>query len=176
MVAPHQDQLGLWPVEESDQRAFLPEDYLVMSLQEEPWGRIASGIKRYEYRHRFRLRPSVVFIYVTVPTARIEGVLVLGSPIVGTAREIGDLAERHIPGNGEAVFEYFAPKDRGMAIPIAGVKLLDPVPLRWARETYDFLPPQSYMALYKKPELFAFLLSRAGIDDIGDPLRFGFTD
>lgn len=115
---------------------------------------IDSGIKKHEFRRRFRRESTLAFIYVTYPIKEIQGVILLDEPITGNAKKIAEIAESAIPGNGKSVYDYFIEKDFGLAIPIKEVRKIKPISLDYLREKYNFTAPQFYLSLKNRAELY----------------------
>jgi len=136
-------------------------DYIVLSLNPEPFEQIISGRKHFEYRTRFRRSRFVAFIYVTRPVQQIRAVMECGDPIFGSARKIADFAEHDQPGNGRAIYDYLASSGKGCAIPIVRTREFEPLTLARMRKDFGFSPPQFYSALEKTPDFLEFLLSYA---------------
>ena len=60
----HYKQLELdYNAPEMGETSFREDDYIVLSLHPEPYERILSGEKTYEYRTQFRKRPTIAFVY-----------------------------------------------------------------------------------------------------------------
>ncbi|SFN66351.1 hypothetical protein [Xenorhabdus japonica] len=135
------------------------EDYIVLSLHDAAWKKVSSGEKKYEFRRKFRRKHTVAFIYVTTPVKAIKGIMLLGEPISGTARQIADIAEKAIPSNGKSVFDYFADNDFGLAIPIIKFIEIPEVSLDYLRKTHHFVAPQFYLKLDKNKSLYDDLIS-----------------
>ncbi|PHM74303.1 hypothetical protein [Xenorhabdus kozodoii] len=116
-----------------------PEDYIVLSLHDIGWKTVLSGKKKYEFRRKFRRKQTVAFVYVTTPVKAIKGAMLLGEPISGTARQIADIAEKAMTGNGKSVFDYFAENDFGLAIPIIKVIETPEISLDYLRKEHHFV-------------------------------------
>ena len=142
-------------------RHWSARDYILLSLNPEPFNDIISGRKHFEYRTRFRRSRFVAFIYVTRPVQEIRGIMECGDPIFGSARKIADVAERDQPGNGRAIYDYLSLSGKGCAIPIVRIREFDPLGLARMRKDFGFCPPQFYSALEKTPEFLDFLLAHA---------------
>ena len=145
---------------------FTEEDYIVLSLHTEPYGRILSGEKTYEYRTRFRKRPTIAFIYVTSPLKCISGIIRFGTPLIASPEEIGRIAEQQKPGNGKPVIKYLSRHRRGFAVPILKVTEIAPVALDYLQSKYDFTPPQAFLYLKNKKPLFDFLVNQSGLETL----------
>ena len=143
---------------------FTEEDYIVLSLHPEPYGRILSGEKTYEYRTRFRKRPTIAYIYVTSPAKCISGIIRFGTPLMATPEGIGRIAEQQKSGNGKPVIEYLSRYSRGYAVPILNVIEIAPIPLDCLQSKYDFIPPQTFLYLKHKKPLFNFLISQSSLE------------
>lgn len=154
------ENLDLFPEERSN-RLLQSSDCIVLSLHPRAWNLIVSGQKQFEFRRRFRRQQTLAFIYVTVPEKVIKGAVLLGAPIEGNAMEIAEIAEKAIPGNGSSVYDYFIEKDFGLAMPIQEIYAVDPLPLDEMRQNFDFVAPQFYMLLDKKPELLRLLIEKS---------------
>ena len=130
-----------YDVQEMGETRFTEEDYIVLSLHPEPYERILSGEKTYEYRTQFRKRPTIAFVYVTSPVKCISGIIRFGKPLFASPEEIGSIAERQKPGNGKAVTEYLSKYNQGYAIPISKVIEITPLPLSSLQSKFGFTPP-----------------------------------
>ena len=142
---------------------FTEEDYIVLSLHPEPYGRLLSGEKS---RSRFRKRPTIAFIYVTSPVKCVSGIIRFGTPLIASPEEIGRIAEQQKPGNGKAVTEYLSKHNQGYAIPILKVTVIAPVPLDCLQSRFGFTPPQAFLYLKNNRPLFDFLVNRPGLETL----------
>ncbi|WP_448511639.1 hypothetical protein [Photorhabdus laumondii] len=133
-------------------------DTIILSLHENAWNMIVSGMKTHEFRRRFRREQTLAFIYVTHPVKEIKGVIFLDKPIEGDAEKIAKIAESSIPGNGKSVYEYFIEKDFGLAIPMRSVRKIKPLRLDYLREKYNFTAPQFYLSLKDRDSLYCELI------------------
>ena len=149
-----------------DETNFTEEDYIVLSLHPEPYQRILSGEKTYEYRSRFRKRPTIAFIYVTLPVKCISGIIRFGTPLIASPEEIGRIAEQQKPGNDKPVIEYLSRHRQGYAVPILKVIEIAPIPLDCLQSKYDFTPPQAFLYLKNNKSLFDFLVSQSGFETL----------
>jgi predicted transcriptional regulator len=129
-----------------DQERQLPSAEIVLSLQDRAFQMIQSGVKKFEYRRRWRAGPCVAFIYRSGKIKGIAARMFLGEPIYGSPAEIGDLAEKAIPGNGRAVEEYFQTTGGGYAIPIEKFEEFPILTLAELRNV-GFNPPQFFFYL-----------------------------
>lgn len=145
---------------------FTEEDYIVLSLHPEPYGRILSGEKTYEYRSRFRKRPTIAFIYVTSPVKCISGIIRFGTPLIASPEEIGRIAEQQKPGNGKPVIEYLSRHRRGFAVPVRKVMEITPVSLDCLQSRFGFTPPQAFLYLKNNTPLFDFLVNQSGLETL----------
>ena len=136
---------------------------ILLSLREEYFNQMVDGSKRYEYRTRFLKEPCTAYVYISKTKKSIIARLDLGEPIIGNAEEISRLADNEEPGCYQAMIEYLY-NDLGFAIPVNGVTLLtEEVTLADLKSRFpDFVPPQSYFILDKKPELLNYLESFVG--------------
>jgi len=135
---------------------------IVMSLQDRAYELIKSGVKKLEFRRRWRNGPCIAYIYRSGTKRELSAYMRLGTPIFGNPQEIGCLAEEMLPGNGAAVEEYFVPTQGGYAIPIEEFKEFRPLSLLELREI-GFHPPQYFFYLSNHSQLKRALQER--IDD-----------
>ncbi|MEI6287328.1 MAG: hypothetical protein WCP79_12555 [Bacillota bacterium] len=137
----------------------LNQNYILISLLEQPFKDIVSGKKIFEYRTRYSKVPTTAFIYVSRTLRQICGIVDFDSPIIGTSEEICALAEKHQPGSSANLMAYFK-NGIGYAIPVKSVRLIETVDLFSLRKLFPgFVAPQSYYLLNNKPELLKYLLS-----------------
>lgn len=134
-------------------------NYVLLSLQEQPYLDIKSGIKIYEYRTRYQKVPTTAFVYVSQKVKKIMGIMEFGSPIIGSAEEISSISEKIKPGSYDVMMEYMK-KGVGYAIPVKQLTEIEPVSLKDLRcKIKGFTVPQSYYMLNNKKELLEYLLS-----------------
>jgi hypothetical protein len=119
---------------------------IVLSLQDRAFQMIQSGIKKFEYRRRWRAGPCIAYIYRSGKVKGIAARMRLGEPIYGTPTQIGELAEKAISGNGKAVEEYFQTTGGGYAIPIEKFEEFPILTLPELRSV-GFNPPQYFFYL-----------------------------
>jgi len=136
---------------------------ILLSLREEYFNKMIDGSKRFEYRTRFLKEACTAYIYISKTKKSVIARLDLGEPIIGSAEEIAMLAESEESGCYQAMLEYLY-NDLGFAIPVNGVTLLsEEVTLDDLKSKFpDFVPPQSYFILDKKPELLTYFESFVG--------------
>lgn len=133
---------------------------VLLSLREEYFNQILAGIKKYEYRTRYLKEETVAYIYISKTLKKIIAKIEFGIPIVGTAKDIATIAEKEQPGCYKKMLDYMY-NDIGYAIPIKKIVQIEEVSLKELKNNFsDFVPPQSYYILDKKPELLKFLNSR----------------
>ena len=163
----HYKQLELdYNAPEMGETSFREDDYIVLSLHPEPYERILSGEKTYEYRTQFRKRPTIAFVYVTSPVKCISGIIRFCTLLIASPEEIGRIAEQQKPGNGKSVIEYLSRYRQGYAIPIRKVTEITPVPLASLQSKYNFTPPQAFLNLKNNRPLFDFLVSQSGLEEL----------
>lgn len=134
--------------------------YVLMSLQEKYYNEIKAGRKRYEFRKQYCKNGTTAFIYVSKSVKAIKGIITFGEPIYGTSEEISRISEKINPNSYESMMEYLN-KGKGYAIPIIDMCEIKEVTLEKLRTKFkNFVVPQSYYLLNKKPELLDFLLSQ----------------
>lgn len=124
----------------------VPPVEIVLSLQDLAFQMIRSGVKKFEYRRRWRAGPCVAFIYRSGKIKGVAARMFLGEPIYGSPGEIGELAEKAITGNGRAVEEYLQKTGGGYAIPIKKFEEFPIVTLAELRNV-GFNPPQFFFYL-----------------------------
>jgi predicted transcriptional regulator len=130
---------------------------VLLSLKEEYFNEIKSGIKRYEYRKRYVKQPTTAYIYCSSPVKAIKGIIQFGTPIVGTPEEISAISEKET-GEGSLTAEYLKGKMEGYAIPILSWEEINPISLNTIRSDFQgFVPPQSYYRLDNKTDLLKYL-------------------
>lgn len=141
-------------------------NYVLLSLQEQPYLDIKSGIKIYEYRTRYQKVPTTAFVYVSQKVKKIMGIIEFGFPIIGSAEEISLISEKIKPGSYDVMMAYMK-KGVGYAIPVKQLTEIEPVSLKDLRDRFKgFTVPQSYYMLNNKEELLAHLLSRKHLNII----------
>ena len=155
-VSRNAKQLGLWPEDHFDLK-YRNDDWVVLSLQPGPWNAIKSGIKKFEYRRRFRARPTIAYIYVSSPISEVCGLIVFDAAVQGTASEIAAIAEEQIPGNGKPVQDYLERGNHGFAIPVKEVFVFDTFSLPQLRDRCHFVAPQLYISLHNNKALWQVL-------------------
>lgn len=133
---------------------------VLMSLREEYFNAMVKGTKRFEYRTRYLKDRSSAYIYISKTKKSIVAKIEFGEPIIGNAREIALLAEKEEPGCYDSILEYLY-NDVGYAIPVESITSIEELTLAELKERFpNFVVPQSYYILDKKPELFDFLESK----------------
>lgn len=141
-------------------------NYVLLSLQEQPYLDIKSGVKIYEYRTRYQKVPTTAFVYVSHKVKKIMGIIEFDTPIIGSAEEISLISERIKPGSYDVMMEYMK-NGVGYAIPVKQLTEIEPVTLEELRSRFKgFAVPQSYYLLNNKKELLEFLLSRKHLNTI----------
>ena len=127
---------------------------VLMSLREEYYDAMLEGRKHYEYRTRYLKEASDAYIYISKTKKSVVAKIRFGEPIIGDAQTIAAIAEQEEPGSYNGMMEYLY-NNIGYAIPI------EEVPLSELQKNFsNFVVPQSYYILDKKPELLSFLKSR----------------
>lgn len=137
--------------------ALEPSKTVLMSLREEYYEAIVNGTKKYEYRTRYLKDASFAYIYISKTKKSIVAKVTFGKPIIGTSKEIAELADRENPGCYQDMMDYFS-HGVGYALPIESIKPIREISLSTLKELFpDFVVPQSYYILDKKPELLSYL-------------------
>ena len=137
---------------------------VLMSLREEYYNAMLDGRKHYEYRTRYLKEASDAYIYISKTKKSIVAKIRFGEPIIGDAQTIAAIAEQEEPGSYNGMMEYLY-NNIGYAIPIEEINPIEEVPLSELQKNFpNFVVPQSYYILDKKPELLSFLESRERIE------------
>ncbi|WP_334040405.1 hypothetical protein [Burkholderia ambifaria] len=132
---------------------------IVLSLQDRAYELVKSGVKKFEFRKRWRSGPCTAYIYRSGSRRELSAYMRLGTPIYGTPQEIGRLAVQMLPGNGPAVEEYLMSTQGGHAIPIEEFREFPAFSLAELR-MMGFHPPQYFFYLSNYPELQRALEAR----------------
>ena len=133
---------------------------VLLSLREIYYNQMLDGSKKYEYRTRYLKEETIAYIYISKTYKKIVAKIEFGEPITGSAKEIATIAEKDRPGSYKDMIDYMY-NDIGFAIPVKKIIPIEEVSLEELKEKFpDFVPPQSYYILDKKPELLNFLNSR----------------
>ena len=148
------------------QLSFIEEEpkCVLMSLREEYYDVMLEGRKHYEYRTRYLKEASDAYIYISKTKKSIVAKIKFGEPIIGDAQTIATIAEQEEPGSYNGMMEYLY-NNIGYAIPIEEITPIEEVPLSELQQNFpNFVVPQSYYILDKKPELLSFLESRERVE------------
>lgn len=133
---------------------------VLMSLREEYYDAMIDGRKHYEYRTRYLKEASDAYIYISKTKKSIVAKIRFGNPIIGDAKTIATIAEQDEAGSYKGIIEYLY-NNIGYAIPIEEIIPIKEVPLSELKQNFpNFVVPQSYYILDKKPEVLSFLESR----------------
>ena len=148
------------------QLSFIEEEpkCVLMSLREEYYDAMLEGRKHYEYRTRYLKEASDAYVYISKTKKSIGAKIKFGEPIIGDAQTIATIAEQEEPGSYNGMMEYLY-NNIGYAIPIEEITPIEEVPLSELQQNFpNFVVPQSYYILDKKPELLSFLESRERVE------------
>ena len=148
------------------QLSFIEEESkcVLMSLREEYYDAMLEGRKHYEYRTRYLKEASDAYIYISKTKKSIVAKIKFGEPIIGDAQTIATIAEQEEPESYNGMMEYLY-NNIGYAIPIEEITPIEEVPLSELQQNFpNFVVPQSYYILDKKPELLSFLESRERVE------------
>lgn len=148
------------------QLSFIEEESkcVLMSLREEYYDAMLEGRKHYEYRTRYLKEASDAYIYISKTKKSIVAKIKFGEPIIGDAQTIATIAEQEEPESYNGMMEYLY-NNIGYAIPIEKITPIEEVPLSELQQNFpNFVVPQSYYILDKKPELLSFLESRERVE------------
>jgi len=133
---------------------------VLMSLIQEYYYAMLEGRKHYEYRTRYLKEKSDAYIYISKTKKSIVAKIRFGEPIIGDAQTIAAISEQEEPGSYNGMMEYLY-NNIGYAIPIEEIIPIMEVHLSELQQSFpNFVVPQSYYILDKKPELLLFLESR----------------
>ena len=144
------------------QLSFIEEEpkRVLMSLREEYYDAMLEGRKHYEFRTRYLKEESEAYIYISKTKKSIVAKIKFGEPIIADANTIALIAEQEEPGSYNGMMEYLY-NNIGYAIPIKEIIPIKEVSLSELQQQFpNFVVPQSYYILDKKPELLSFLDSR----------------
>ena len=144
------------------QLSFIEEEpkRVLMSLREEYYDAMLEGRKRYEYRTRYLKEESEAYIYISKTKKSIVAKIKFGEPIIADANTIALIAEQEEPGSYNGMMEYLY-NNIGYAILVEEIIPIEEVSLSELQQQFpNFVVPQSYYLLDKKPELLSFLDSR----------------
>lgn len=137
---------------------------VLMSLREEYYNAMLDGRKNYEYRTRYLKEASDAYIYISKTKKSIVAKIRFGEPIIGDAQTIAAIADQEKSGSYNEMMEYLC-NNIGYAIPIEEIIPIKEVPLSELKQNFpNFVVPQSYYILDKKPEVLSFLESREKIE------------
>ena len=148
------------------QLSFIEEEpkCVLMSLREEYYDAMLEGRKHYEYRTRYLKEASDAYIYISKTKKSIVAKIKFGEPIIGDAQTIATIAEQEEPESYNGMMEYLY-NNIGYAIPIEEITPIEEVPLSELQQNFpNFVVPQSYYILDKKPELLSFSESRERVE------------
>lgn len=126
---------------------------IILSLMPDPFDRIFTGEKKYEYRRKFVKEAVNAFIYVSSPVKEIRGYIEFGQPIIDRIDKIADIAEYEKSGSKAGTLKYFEGLEIGFAIPILSYQRLQPLSLDELRNKFSFTAPQSYINIESNPRL-----------------------
>ncbi len=148
------------------QLSFIEEEpkCVLMSLREEYYNAMLEGRKHFEYRTRYLKEASEAYIYISKTKKSIVAKIKFGESIIGDANTIALIAEQEEPGSYNGMMEYLY-NNIGYAIPVEEIVPIEEVSLNELQQQFpNFVVPQSYYILDKKPELLSFLESRKRIE------------
>lgn len=148
------------------QLSFIEEEpkCVLMSLREEYYNAMLEGRKHFEYRTRYLKEASEAYIYISKTKKSIVAKIKFGEPIIGDANTIALIAEQEEPGSYNGMMEYLY-NNVGYAIPVEEIVPIEEVSLNELQQQFpNFVVPQSYYILDKKPELLSFLESRKRVE------------
>ena len=148
------------------QLSFIEEEpkCVLMSLREEYYNAMLEGRKHFEYRTRYLKEASEAYIYISKTKKSIVAKIKFGESIIGDANTIALIAEQEEPGSYNGMMEYLY-NNIGYAIPVEEIVPIEEVSLNELQQQFpNFVVPQSYYILDKKPELLSFLESRKRVE------------
>lgn len=115
---------------------------------------IKEGLKRYEYRTRFRNEECYAYLYLSAPVQEVVAKIKFGKRI-----ELETWKEQ-FADQEEAMSRIhdFIQKGNRYAIPILEFQEMNRVPLSKLKEVHpDFRPPRSYLILDNLPKVLDYL-------------------
>ena len=106
------------------------------------------------------LQHLISYIYISKTKKSIVAKIKFGEPIIADANTIALIAEQEEPGSYSSMMEYLY-SNIGYAIPVEEIIPIEEVSLSELQQRFpNFVVPQSYYILDKKPELLSFLDSK----------------
>jgi predicted transcriptional regulator len=111
---------------------------------------IKDGLKRYEYRSRFRDEECYAYLYLSAPVQQVVAKIKFGKRI-----EL-ETWKKQFADQGEAMkrLHDFIAKGNRYAIPILEFQEINRVPISKLKEAFpDFRSPRSYLILDKLPKV-----------------------
>lgn len=118
---------------------------ILLSIKPKYVEKIITGEKQYEFRRTIFKRKHIrkAYIYSSSPTKKIIGSFMIGDIIEDHPERLWDQLST-VSGISETeFFDYFVDKEKGFAIKIEQLQLLDD-PLEPHMLIPDFTPPQSF--------------------------------
>jgi predicted transcriptional regulator len=118
---------------------------IILSIKPKYVEKIIAGEKQYEFRRTIFKRKNIgkAYIYSSSPTKKIIGSFMIGDIIEDHPQRLWDQLSM-VSGISETeFFDYFSDKEKGFAIKIDQLQLLDD-PLEPQLLIPDFTPPQSF--------------------------------
>ena len=142
------------------------DEIILISIREEYFDAIISGIKKYEYRKNYRKVPTKAFIYISKTKKSIVALVEFGKPIFGSVEEICEISESENPGSYDDMTQYLN-SGKGVAIPVEKVHEFTPISLIEMKSRVEkFTVPQSYYMLDNKREVLNILKDKEVINTL----------
>jgi type I restriction enzyme S subunit len=127
---------------------------VILSIKPKYVEKIITGEKQYEFRRTIFKRKHIrkAYIYSSSPTKKIIGSFIIGDIIEGHPERLWDELSTVSGLSEHEFFDYFVDKEKGFAIKIGQLHLLND-PLEPQILVPDFTPPQSFSYIDQTNEI-----------------------
>lgn len=128
---------------------------IILSIRPKNIEKIASGIKKYEFRRSIYKNNNVehAYIYALAPIQKIVGTFKIGQVVSGTPEIVWEICGMNSGTTQENLMKYFKGKDIVYALEIIDYKEFD-IPIEPRDYIEDFYPPQFFRYLKDGNNLF----------------------
>lgn len=131
---------------------------IILSLQEIYFNKILNGTKKCEYRFNFLNGKVKAYVYLPKNKQQIVGILYLGAPVWHAKQEVCDIYVKNGDGDYNVMKDWIGDKKGCFVIPIEKcIKFNKPITKDQLHNFDEFIAPQTYLLLKKKPLLKEFL-------------------